>query len=258
MATFHILNGDSLFQCWPQEIDGNVIIMRECLIDGDVRGEIGGDDLTDFYHNRANYLSSYDEIDGNDYFQLSAQQIDKIRKIPKNATIYCWFEHDLFCQTNFWFVIRLLSKYHQHTHVSLVQPNTGNEYSFAHMNNQELIEAFNNGYLLSQQVRETLSKLWDAYQQYRLSEMLALAENLPTELSFVIDAVNAQIAREPDKEGLGYPERQLLTIMRELKSQDFPTVFKAFTHRAGIYGFGDLQVKRMFDDVVKQYRNDKK
>ena len=35
---YHILNGDSLHGHFPEQIKGDVLIMRECLVDGDVQG----------------------------------------------------------------------------------------------------------------------------------------------------------------------------------------------------------------------------
>ena len=38
MATFHILNGDALKSQFPERILGEIIVARECLVDGPVEG----------------------------------------------------------------------------------------------------------------------------------------------------------------------------------------------------------------------------
>jgi hypothetical protein len=37
--------------------------------------------------------------------------------------------------------------------------------------------------------------------------------------------------------------------MDELETEDFGIVFKEFSQRENIYGFSDLQVKRLFDKI---------
>lgn len=250
MTTFHILNGDSLYNRWPLSLGKNVIIMRECLIDGDLSGDINDDHLVEFYKTRAKFLSRYPHVTEQEYRELSVEQINRIRAIPVNANICCWFEHDLFCQTNFWFVVRLLAKYHQLSNVYFIGPNLGNEYSFAHMSNNELVDSYQSKYLITPQERTDIGKIWDAYQNKQLKDMLLCANRLTQQFSFIPAAVNAHLARQPDETGLGYPERQLLNIMKELNSSHFPEVFKEFTRRTAIYSFGDLQVKAMFDRLL--------
>jgi len=40
--------------------------------------------------------------------------------------------------------------------------------------------------------------------------------------------------------------------MKELETQDFGPVFREFTKRESIYGYGDLQVKRLFDELLQE------
>jgi hypothetical protein len=44
---YHILNGDALKGQFPSEIPGQLIVARECLVDGDVSGE----SLSEFFRN---------------------------------------------------------------------------------------------------------------------------------------------------------------------------------------------------------------
>ncbi len=36
---YHILNGDSLKEQFPENIQGDIIVARECLVDGNVKGK---------------------------------------------------------------------------------------------------------------------------------------------------------------------------------------------------------------------------
>ena len=44
----------------------------------------------------------------------------------------------------------------------------------------------------------------------------------------------------------------LIQIIKELKTEEFGPVFKEFNKRESIYGFGDLQVKRLFNQIKKR------
>jgi hypothetical protein len=45
---------------------------------------------------------------------------------------------------------------------------------------------------------------------------------------------------------LGRPEK-LVKALIETKSNDFNVIFEAFSKQEGIYGFGDLQLRSIFD-----------
>jgi hypothetical protein len=52
------------------------------------------------------------------------------------------------------------------------------------------------------------------------------------------------------KDSLGRPMNSLIGIIKDLHTTEFRPVFKEFCTREGIYGFGDLQVKRLFDEII--------
>ena len=245
---YHILNGDSLKNQFPKSISGELIVARECLVDGNIQGE----DINELFLNREKYLESYSQVPAGTYFESTVPEITKITNIPADSVIYCWFEDDLFCQANFWFVLHLLVEKLSVDEVFLVRPSKGNEYSFGHMNTENLQKAFLQASLLSSVELEELSNLWCLYQNENYSDMLTIAENFTKKFNFLVPAIKAQIDRLPDSNGLGRPERSLLAIMKELKTEDFPAVFSVFHQREAIYSFGDLQVKRMFDELLKR------
>ena len=244
---YHILNGDSLMSQLPASILGELIVARECLVDGNIQG----DTLSELFANRAEHIESYSQVPNGKYFETTVPEINKIMHIPPKATVYCWFEDDLFCQVNFWFVLHLLKKQDQGYTIYLVRPNKGNEYSFGHMSQEELIIAYNTAYIIETTELKCLADLWPNYQQKNFDNLLQIATGLLQRFPFLLPAVNAEIDRLPDDSGYGRPERQLLLIMKNLDTEDFPTVFRVFHQKEGIYSFGDLQVRRMFDALLK-------
>lgn len=248
MKTFHILNGDSLKEQFPKTILGQLIVARECLIDGNVQGR----NLNELFANRAEHIEGYAQVPKGEYQQKTVPEITKITQIPQGSKVYCWFEEDLFCQVNFWFVLSLLIEKLSAENIYLVRPSKGNEYSFGHMNSEDLVKAFHQATLISAEELAELSTLWRFYQDEKYSEMLEIASKHSRKFSFLTPAILAQIDRLPDASGFGRPERTLLAIMSELQTQDFSTVYQCFYKRTAIYSFGDLQVKRMFDQLLKQ------
>jgi hypothetical protein len=244
---YHILNGVTLKSQFPKSILGELIVARECLVDGNIQG----DNLSDLFGNRAEYLERYPQVPEGTYFKSTVPEITKITNIPQESIVYCWFEDDLFCQVNFWFVLHLLAKNQQIYKIYLVRPNQGNEYSFGDMSQEELITAFNSASIIETFECKRLGNLWAHYQQKNFDEMLKIAESHLDKFPFLLPAINAEIDRLPDDSGYGRPERQLLLTMKNLETQDFATVYRVFHQNEAIYSFGDLQVKRMFDELIK-------
>src|SRR5215210_6513928 len=99
---YNILNGDSLAYTFPDtKIEGDVIVVREGLIDGD----LSGDNLHDFWQSRANYMGLAEL----EYHNNVVIEFEKIMNAPDNSEFNLWFEYDLFCQVNMWFVLSIIN-----------------------------------------------------------------------------------------------------------------------------------------------------
>jgi hypothetical protein len=94
---------------------------------------------------------------------------------------------------------------------------------------------------------QEIANLWIYYQKENFELLLKEAKELNTSMPFIFDAVEAHIARKPTEDHPGRPIQALLDITRELDTKEFEPIFKEFSKREKIYGFGDLQVRRMFD-----------
>jgi len=122
------------------------------------------------------------------------------------------------------------------------------------MSKQELVESYNNKLLIRYDKHTQLALLWKHYQQNDYDELTRIATLLIDDFPFVLPAVNAHIARKPDENGLGYPERVLLKIIKNQKFPTFGESFKLFYHQMGIYSFGDLQVKAMYEKLMTNFQ----
>lgn len=246
---FHILNGDALKDQLSGKIDGNIIVARECLVDGPVVGAT----LEDLFKNRAAFLDeAYGVYDDDFYFRMVVPEFGKIFDIPNNTTINLWFEDDLFCQVNFWFVCELLSKKAESFETFLVRPFSESKYGFGSMNLKQLKTALFKRIKLFREDLEVLGSLWHAYRSKDPRVLLESGNELPEKYSFILPAIHAQLDRLPKKGKPGRPETSLIQIMHDLQTTEFGPVFREFSEREKIYGFGDLQVRRMFDHILNQ------
>lgn len=100
---YNILNGDALAYSFPDaKIEGEIIVVREGLIDGD----LSGNNLDDFWQSRAKYL----QLTTTEYHNNVVKEFEKIMAAPDDSTFNLWFEYDLFCQVNMWFVISIINR----------------------------------------------------------------------------------------------------------------------------------------------------
>ena len=242
---FHVLNGDALACRFPKSIPGNRIIFRECLIDGPVFA----DSLTGFWSMREDFLKeNYPEAKGIDYPTAVRDEILKINSIEAGDRIYCWFEEDLFCQINLWFVLNMLKN---HTAaVFLVLPPADSPYHFSALSEKKLEETFQSkSHLLTPQEQETLGELWLYFRQENTEKALHLAKSLTVRFPYLVQAVQAWIAGFPHGD---YPGKLKATLMELYKNDpkgQFSTLFTEFQKRLPEYGLGDLQVKRMCKEL---------
>lgn len=243
--TYHILNGDALKDRFPATIEGHIIVARECLVDGDVSGQ----NLGEFFDHRAHLLSTeYKACTAEEYYQSTVAEFAKIMALPSAAEVHLWFEDDLFCQVNLWFVVYLLYQSEIDCSVFLVRPETHNQYGFGGLTDTELIDALGNKTNISN--IELWAALWISYQQKDVERLLNTAKQLD-DFPFVLAAVEAHLARIPTAETPGRPTQSLIKIMNELGAVGFGPVFQAFSKQESIYGFGDLQVKRLYDQILE-------
>ena len=247
MNTYHILNGDALKDQFPTDLIGDVIVMKECLVDGPVHG----DSLDSFFKIRANFINeTFGDTEGK-YKNEVIPQISKIANLD-GGEINLWFEDDLFCQVNFWFVCSLL--YSKKVQVNLVRPEGSSlQYGFGGLNQKGLISAFKQKRTLTPVNVNQFALLWFNYRKNGIERLLKLSVQIHEEYPFVKEAVNAHVERFSLDGTIGRPEQTILDIIQEKSTTDFGVIFREFCQRVPIYGYGDLQVKRLHEKVLKTY-----
>ncbi|NJB84361.1 hypothetical protein GGR26_000106 [Lewinella marina] len=240
MANYHFLNGDALLSQFPASVPGERLVVRECLVQGPVRAP----DLEAFFRMRADFLKGqYGDVVNLDYAAAVAGELKRTREIPAGDKVCLWFEDDLFCQVNLWFTVSLLQRWRPATPVWLVRPPRHTPYAFGGLSGDELREAYDNRRRLEDP--GAFADLWDAYRLDDRPRLRRTAESMQAAHPYILPAVEAHLDRFPLDGRAGRPERVLRAIVAELGTADVGPVFREFSRRAGIYGFGDLQVQRL-------------
>ncbi|TCC89192.1 DUF1835 domain-containing protein [Pedobacter frigiditerrae] len=244
----HILNGDALaYSFHNSKITGDIIVFREALIDGN----LSGDNLNDFWHSRAKYIG----IPAAAYHNNVVKEFEKIMNAPDNSEFNLWFEYDLFCQVNMWFVISIINRLSIKKKVSIVYTShldkTNKQFwnGYGQANSTELVICFANRTLLDNTDLQLGQDLWTAYQSNNLDELIRLAKNQSSAFPYLQEVVEAHVDRFPKNGAKGRPEKVIDDIIQNGVT-DFNDVFREFWNRESIYGFGDTQLKHLYDKVM--------
>ena len=245
---YNILNGDSLAHSFPDtKIEGDIIVVREGLIDGN----LSGDNLHDFWQSRAEYMG-LTEVE---YHKNVVKEFEKLMNAPDNSEFNLWFEYDLFCQVNMWFVISIINSLSIKKNVYAVYTSylvrTSKQFwnGFGPANSSELTICFADRVPLNNTDLQLGQDLWTAYKSGDLAELIRLAENQSSAFPYLQEVIKAHVDRFPKDGTKGRPERVIEDIIKNI-STDFHKVFKEFWNRESIYGFGDIQLKHLYDKVM--------
>jgi hypothetical protein len=245
---YNILNGDALAYSFPDaNIEGDVIVIREALIDGD----LSGDNLHNFWQSRAKYMG----LPETEYHSKVVKEFEKIRTAPDNSEFNLWFEYDLFCQVNMWFVISIINSLPIKKKVFAVYTSyldkTNKQFwnGFGPANSDELKVCYANKIPLSETDLNLGKDLWRAYKNGHLEELTDLSKDQSVVFPYLQEVVKAHVDRFPKDGTKGRPEKVIEDITKNI-STDFHKVFKEFWNRESIYGFGDTQLKHLYDKVM--------
>lgn len=236
----HILTGDCLAHTFRNSnIGGDVIISRECLIDGDVNTQ----SLQEFWQARATHIKTTYGEDEEKYFNYVVAEYEKVFNLSASDEIYLWFEYDLFCQVNMWFVLHLLNEKGL-TEIYRVAPVVRDENNlwkgFGSLTKTDLQKCFEARVKFTKDDIQFGVNLWEAYRKEDLVKLKKLSNTKSECFPYIKEVCAAEIERKCDMR----PQKTLQKIADEGVT-DFNKIFLRFVETEGIYGFGDLQVKAM-------------
>ncbi len=241
--TNHIVNGDALAFTLPAaKLPGEVIVCRETLMEGD----LSGDTLAAFWETRAKYL----KLGSHEYETVVLSELEKITAARDGDEYNCWFEYDLFCQVNMWFILSMLHQLPQKIKVFAVyssqlgagDPNFWN--GFGRATADDLKACFLKRIPLKKADLEFGSQLWQAYRAGDNSLLTKLSKKASAAFPFIEPVIAAHTDQER-------PERSIITML-DNGITGFTEIFKAFCKTEGIYGFSDARLKIIYDEIMKK------
>jgi hypothetical protein len=234
----HVLPGDAQVETFKETgIEGEIVVCREAMVEGPVNA----DDLDAFWQARAEFHSPGDRAS---YIANVVSEFEQLVNIAPGAEVNLWFEYELFCQANMWFCLYLLKD--ASVDIYRVEPVLRSDRDkwegFGGMTPKDLNTCFAKRTKLSAKDVVLGAQLWEAFSKDdngTLTRLSCTSSDCFPHLREVCGAVT-----EKDS----WPRRVLKEIL-ESGETEFEKIFPIFRDRAGVYGYGDAQVKRILDAI---------
>ena len=219
-----------------------------------MEGPVQSGNLEIFWSDRAAYIRETYLDSADHYFNRVVTEFSKIQSIPQGADVCLWFEHDLFCQVNMWFVMTLLPTDREikvYRAAPVITDINDTWKGFGISDSAMLEQAYAEKIQLSDADIKLGISLWKAFSTNDFELMISLSNTDSRTFRFLPEVCQAHIERFPESNVLNRPERVITELINNT-SGEFKDVFSAFSAREGIYGFGDLQVRSMYDRLMNQ------
>lgn len=240
----HFLPGDAITGAFAQAgIAGEVLVCRECLADGPKSspGE-------DFWDVRARFIAESFGEGADSYRQKVTTAFDALRDAATNgAEVNLWFEYELFCQANYWFTLDFLrSAGAKLFRVAPLHRDPEKIWlGFSNHDGRELADAFSRRILISDEDIELGSGLWASYSRGDRDGLERIGRAKSEAFPFLDEVVAAAVSEDE-------LPRRVLRQIAESGISDFAEVFARFRERLGVYGYGDDQVRRIWQQECKR------
>jgi hypothetical protein len=235
----HVLPGDAYTEAFSGTgLEGDVAIFREALVEGD----LWGPSLPEFWKTRENYHAENDPQNHKPYQSYVADEIEKLLQPGAGDEIDLWFEYELFCSVNYWFCLYLLRD--SFTTIYRVSPTVRTAETrwlgFGDLNSDQLIKCWEERVALTADDVELGTELWHAFKTENQPRLKKLGAKESPAFPYLREVTEAAVEIET-------LPKQILTEISSGGETDFKKVFTEFRKRAGVYGFGDSQVKKIID-----------
>jgi hypothetical protein len=237
---YHMLPGDAQVEEFKASgIEGELLVCREALVEGDVSGET----LDEFFINRAAFHNETSDEDPANYNAKVASQFRKLTELSDNDEVNLWFEYELFCAANMWFCLDLLSKIGASVYrAEPIYRTAENRWDgFGGATPEQMRECFGSRTKLTADEIALGSSLWNAFRKGDSAELERLSNVASSAFSYLNEVCEAAIAKD------SRPSEIVQQIQAE-GITDFNKLFPEFRKRAGVYGFGDSQVRRLISE----------
>lgn len=238
---YHVLPGDSLVEQFKKTgIKGEVIVCREAFI----VGPADADDLVDLWDQRGRFILAEFGEDEIEYHEKVADELDRLTEIGPGDEVFLWFEYELFCSVNLWFCLSVISGVD--AEVYRVEPIGIDESDrwngFGNFTADDLKACFELRTKMSEEDVALGAGLWNAYRHGDHESLIELGKVDSPSFPHLHEVVAAAAEQEIQ------PIETIKAIIAGGET-DFEKIFVEFKKRDGVYGFGDLQVQKLLDQL---------
>ena len=250
MRRIAILNGDCLAeQLNSAKLPLETVVFREAL----VSGPLGGATWEEFWETRVGFLTKQYGATALEVQEKTVAELEKIRSLTDGVELSLWFEDDLFCQVNLWFVLNLLSE-SQNIKIFRVFPPeaspTNRWRGFGDASAAALEQAYESKVPFTSSDLALGKNLWEAYRMGDGAQLTTLSKSASPCFRQLAEVCQAQLDRISEDPSKRRPEKVIVELLA-MGITDFDTLFSQFSEWEGIYGFGDLQVRGLLDSIKK-------
>jgi hypothetical protein len=259
--TLHILNGDaSAAMLAKSSIEGERVVWREMLCEGEVHNEVGSDQ---FWKIRYHFFEDEIGVDKLNYFDTTIRELVKLEDLSGFKTVILWFEYDLFCQVNLMALCAyLLKSYRKDIVYRLICAGKDPEKEELQSLSDYPIEAFEsllaNSVKLSRHDLLFAKEAWHLYVENNREYLMAYDFNKSSKFKYFQIAINQHLKRFPGGNGLNQIENKILEIIDSGVEgiQDIVVNLLRWQRTETVYGFGDLQYEWMVKKMDNYYDTD--
>ena len=240
----HVLPGDALAEDFKKNgIEGEIVVCRECLIDGEIKARI----LEDFWRVESRiYQSCLRRTDEEEYFQGVVGEFEKLKNLAPETEVNLWFEYELFCQVNMWFCLYLLDE----TQCKNLPRRAGCQKRKRHLERFRQI-----GHGRFGKMFRGKNKIW---RKRYFARQRVFGKHFKIKISINLNSFErnkirmfSALKRSLPKRKLKNNSRPKNTLQKIISTgeTDFGEIFETFAKTEGVYGFGDAQVKRILQEI---------
>jgi hypothetical protein len=231
----HLLNGDATAAIFPDSLPGERAVWRDVLMEGPA----GTDAET-----RAAWLAPRLGVTADAYARRWRQGEATLARASEHEEVVLWFEQDLFCATNLWFVLDRLDA----ARISLVFPAIGAEgVGLGGLEPKAFRPLFERRRRLTTQEHAEARALWRAYAAADPTALTRLEPALP----FARAAIRLHCGRFPSvAHGLDDVEHAALAHLDG--GLGFAALFRTVTKSEPLtaLGMGDVQLAATIRDLA--------
>ncbi|MFN0159056.1 MAG: hypothetical protein ACKVRP_13415 [Bacteroidota bacterium] len=239
----HILNGDAAAELVRHsDVGGVVVPWRESLMTGPTPE---GLPLTQWIDIRTKHLSEAYEADPDHCRYDLQRQIESLHSFIDHEEVILWFDRDLFCQVNLWYLLHWFStRKHESVRLSIVglekHPDLHLQSGIGSLDSKSMRAFFDQRTPLTDAHLALGSRAWIAYCSPDPMTLERAVDFNTSALPFVKDVLLRHLERFPStRNGLGRIENRILELL-STGCVSFNEVYEGISNN-DTDGLGDYQ-----------------